>query len=158
VARFRVSLRWLMLAIALVGFHLAVVCVYPPVFGLYGLEVGLLPGVTVLAVLLFSAPTRGRHAGRSRPFARGFAASLAVAICVYIVCCLIVPHVVRWPLVYYINTIEPHFYDPSLLLAYWLSLEIQGLILGLPQWLFALGGGVAVKSMARADRYAVAGG
>jgi hypothetical protein len=145
-----------MLAVALIGFHLAVVCASPLVFGLDGLEVGLLPGVSVLALTLLS--TRGRRGERSRIFVWGFVASLTVAIGVYIVCCLTMPDLVRWPIVYYINEIEPYLYDAELYLIYRLSLEIQGLIVGLPQLLFALVGGVATKAIAGASRYAVAGG
>jgi hypothetical protein len=156
VTGFRVSLGWLMLAVALIGFHLAVVCAYPSVLGLDNLEVGLLPSVTVLAVGLLSPS--GRRGERSRPFVRGFAMSLTVAICVYLVCCLTTPDVVKWPVVYYINEIEPSLYDADSSVVYRLSLEIQGLILGLPQLLFALGGGAVAKAIAGASRYAVAGG
>jgi hypothetical protein len=149
MGRSRVSIGWLMVAVGLIGFHLAVVCAYPPVFGLDSLEAGLLPGVTALAVWFLS--TRGRRGERSGPFARGFVASLSVAICVYIVCCLTIPDLVRWPIVYYINKIEPHLYDADLTVVYRLSLEIQGLIVGLPQLLFALGGGVAAKAIATAS-------
>jgi hypothetical protein len=151
----RVSISWLMLAVALLGFHLAIACADHSVFGLNGLEVGLLPGVTVLTLKLFSS---GRRKERSRPFAWGFVASLAVAICVYIVCCLTIPDLVRWPIVYYINEIEPYLYDADLVVVYQLSLEIQGLIVGLPQLLFALGGGVVTKAIAGTSQYAVAGG
>ena len=34
-------------------------------------------------------------------------ASLMVAICVYLVCCLTIKDLVRWPIMYYINEIEP---------------------------------------------------
>jgi hypothetical protein len=60
--------------------------------------------------------------------------------------------------VYYINEIEPYLYSADLTLIYRLSLEIQGLIVGLPQLLFALGGGVVTKSIAGASRSAVANG
>jgi len=144
-----------MLVVALLGFHLAIVCANRPVFGLDGFEVGLLPGVTVLAVLLFSICRRG---GRSRPFTWGFVASLTVAIDVFLISCLAIPEVVRWPVVYYVNEIEPYIMDADFELQYWLGLEIQGLIFGLPQLLFALGGGVLTKAVAGARRDVVPGG
>lgn len=137
-----------MLAVALIGFHLAVICADAPILGLYNLEVGLLPSVTVLTVALFSMS--GRRRDRGRPFVVGFEMSLTVAICVYLVCCLTTPDVVRWPVVYYIDEIEPNLYDADLAVVYRLSLEIQGLILGLPQLLFALGGGAVANAIATA--------
>jgi hypothetical protein len=145
-----------MLAVALIGFHLAVVCSCPPALGLENLEVGLLPSVTVLAIALLST-SRWREE-RGRLLVRGFVASLAVAIGIYLVCCLTIPDLVRRPVVYYINEIEPSLYDADLSVAYRQSLEIQGLILGLPQLLFALAGGAVAKAIARASRNAVAGG
>jgi hypothetical protein len=145
-----------MLAVALIGFHLAVVCSSAPAIGLDNLEIGLLPSVTVLAIALPS--TSGRRRERGRIFVRGFVASLAVAIGIYLVCCLTTPDLVRRPVVYYINEIEPGLYDADLAEVYRLSLEIQGLILGLPQLLFALAGGAVARGLARARRYAVAGG
>lgn len=156
MTRSQVSLGWLMGAVALIGFHLAVVCSSPPPLGLNNLEVGLLPSVTVLAIALLS--TSGRRGERGRIFVRGFVASLAVAICIYLVCCVTAPDLVRRPVVYYINEIEPSLYDADLSVVYRLSLEIQGLILGLPQLLVALVGGALVTGIARARRYTVAGG
>jgi hypothetical protein len=150
VTRFRVSLGWLVLAVALIAFHLAVVCSDPPVLGLDNLEVGLLPGVTVLTIALFS--TGGQRGQGGRLFVSGLVTSLTVAICVYLVCCLTIPDLVRWPVVYYINRIEPSLYDADLSVVFRLSLEIQGLILGLPQLLFALGGGAAAKASAASRR------
>jgi hypothetical protein len=152
----RVSLGWLMVAVALVGFHLAVVCSSTSALGLRNLEVGLLPSVTVLTVALLSAS--GRRAERGRIFVRGFLASLAVAIGIYLICCLTTPDLVKRPVVYYVNEIEPSLYDADLSAAYRLSLEMQGLILGLPQLLFALAGGAVANAFARARRYAVASG
>ena len=139
MASSRVSIGGLMLAVALIGFHLVVDGADSPLFGLDNLEVGLLPGVSVLALTLFS--TRGRRRERSRTFVWGFVASLTVAIGVYIVGCLTMPDLVRWPIVYYINEIEPYLYSADLSAIYRLGLEIQGLIVGLPQLLFAQVGG-----------------
>ena len=125
---FRVSVGWLMLAVALIGFHLAVISSYPPALGMNNLEVGLLPSVTLLTVVGFSMT--GCHGKRSHPFVWGFVSTLTVAILVYLVCCLTTPNLVRWPVVYYINEIEPGLYDADLAVIYRLSLEIQGLILG----------------------------
>ena len=134
----RSRIAWVMVVVALCGLHLAVICTDTPVFGLDGLEVGLLPGVTVLTVTLFSI---SRTRGRNRPFAWGFVASLAVAMCVYIVCCLTIPDLLRVSIVYEVDAIVRYIYEPSPHLVYRLSLEIQGLILGLPQLAFALIGG-----------------
>jgi len=153
VIRLRLSIGWFMLAVALLGFHLAIVCANGAVFGLDGSEVGLLPGVTVLAFLLFSICRRRE---RSRPFAWGFVASLAVAIGVFFISCLAIPEVVRWPVVYYVNDIEPYILDADFELQYWLGREIQGLIFGLPQLLFALGGGSVTKGVAGLRRDVVA--
>jgi hypothetical protein len=144
-----------MLAVALIGFHLAIVCPERPAFGLDGLEVGLLPGVTVLTVKLFLI-SRGRET--IRPFARGFVTSLTVAIGIYLVCCLAIPEFVRWPVMYYINEIESYILDADFEMQYRLSLEIYGLILGLPQLLLALGGSVVTKVFAGASRCVIAGG
>jgi hypothetical protein len=144
----RVSIGWLMLAVALIGFHLAVVCADSSVLGLNRLEVGLLPGVSVLALTLFA--TRGRRGEKSETFVRGFVASLTAAIGIYIVCCLTMPEHVRWPIVYYINAIEPSLYDADLAMVYRLSLEIQGMIVGVPLLLFALGGAATRAIVARA--------
>ncbi len=152
--RFRVSIGWLMLAVALIGFHLAVICAPGSLFGLDNLEVGLLPGVTALGLMLFAMIERPGE--RRRDFLRGFVASLAVAISVYLVCCLTIPDLVRRPVVYYINEIEPYLYDADLAVVYRLSLEIQGLILGLPQLLFALAGGVVLQYMARTRHHSSA--
>jgi len=141
-----------MLAVALIGFHLAVVCAYRPPLGLDNLEVGLLPGMTALAVMLFS--TSGWRGKRSRPFVWGFVASLAVVTCTYIDCCLTTPELMRRPVVYYINEIEPSLYDADLSVVYRLSLEIQGLILGLPQLLLSLCVGAVAEVIARADSMA----
>jgi hypothetical protein len=142
VTRPRITIGRLMIVVALLGFHLAIVCDGPSVFGLDGLEVGLLPGVTTLTVRLFWG---GHNRERSGPFGRGFIASLAVAIGVYLVACLAIPEFVRGPIVYYVNEIEPYVMDADLVLQYWLSLEIQGLIIGLPLLLFALGVGLLTK-------------
>ncbi len=123
--------------------------------GLDNLVVGLLPGVTVLGVMLFSNERQGE---KSRVFLWGFTASLIFAIAVYLVCCLAIPDGVRRPVVYYINEIEPSLYDADLAVVYRLSLEIQGLILGLPQLLFALAGGVAFQFMARTSHHTAAKG
>jgi hypothetical protein len=155
MARFRVSIGWLMLAVAVMGFHIAVVCADPPVLGLDNLEVGLLPGVTVLAV--GSLLTSGRRGEKSRPFARGFVASLTVAIFIYIACCLAIPDLMRRPIVYYINEIEPYLYDSDQVVVYRLSLEIQGLIVGLPQLLFALCGALITNIIVGPGRQTVAG-
>lgn len=144
VTRSRVSLGWLMLAVALIGFHLAIVCSSSPALGLDNLEVGLLPSVTALAMAIPSASRR--RGERGRIFVRGFVVSLGVAIGIYLVCCFTAPDRVRQPVVYYINEIEPSLYDADLDAVYRLSLEIQGLILGLPQLLVALAGG-AVSSL-----------
>jgi hypothetical protein len=130
----RVSIGRLMLAVAVIGFHLAVVCCERPILGLDGLEVGLLPGVTVLAAVMFWG--RGR---RSR-YGRALVVFLIAALALYLALCLTVPDLVRQPVVFYINEVEPRLYDADLLLVYRLSLEIQGLILGFPQLLLALAG------------------
>lgn len=144
MTRFRVSLGWLMLAVALVGFHLAVISPYP-VLGLDYLEIGLLPSVTALTIALFwMSRRRGK---KSRPFVWGFVASLALAICVYVTLCLTTPDLLRRPILYYINEIEPGLYESDLVPIYQLSLEIHGLILGLPQLLFALAGGAVAEAM-----------
>lgn len=155
MTRPRVSLVWLMLAVALIAFHLAIVCPFPPALGLDNLEVGLLPSVTVLALTV--ASTGGGRGGRNRVFVRGFVATLAAAIGLDLVGCFTAPDLVRRPVVYYVNEIEPGLYDADLSAAYRLSLEIQGLILGLPQLLAALAGGAAA-AVARARRHAAAGG
>jgi hypothetical protein len=144
-----------MLAVALLGFSLAIVCGDRPVFGLDGFELGLLPGMAVLAIMLFSIRRRGES---SRPFAWGFAASLAVAISVYLVTCLAIPEVVRWPVVYYVNSIEPYILDADFAIQYRLSRVIQGLIFGLPQLLLAVVGGVVTKVVAGARRDVAARG
>ncbi|WP_165073819.1 hypothetical protein [Paludisphaera rhizosphaerae] len=154
MTRYRISLGWLMLAIALIGFHLAVVCSSSPPLGLGNLEVGLLPSVTVLAISLMSVSTNGRRGEQGRTFVRGFAASLAVTVCIYLVCCLTTPELVRRSVVYYINEIEPSLYDADLGEVYRLSLEVQGLVLGSPQLLVALAGGTVAMGIARARRNA----
>jgi hypothetical protein len=144
------SISRLMFAIALVGFHLAVIFADEPIFGFDHFESGLLPGATALAVTLFSI---GRRPGYGiRPFAWGFVASLVVAMCIYVVLCLRNPDLVRWPLVYYLNNIEPSLYDADLWVTYCLSREIHGLIFGIPQLLFALLGGALTKRVAKMRR------
>jgi hypothetical protein len=140
--RFRIA--WLMVAVALIGFHLAVICADTPLFGLHGLEVGLLPGLTVLTITIFSM---SGMRGRSRPFAWGFAGTLAFAMCAYIICCLTIPDLVRRPIAYYVNEIEPSLYDADLTVIYRLSWEIIGVIVGLPQLAFALIGGFLSRSV-----------
>jgi hypothetical protein len=136
VPRFRVA--WLMVAVALIGLQLAVICADEPLIGLDGLEVGLLPGVTALTITLFSMiGTRGRP----RPFAWGFVAALVVAMCVYIVCCLTIPELLRVSIVYEVDRIVKYIADVNPILVFRLCLEIQSLILGLPQLTFALLGG-----------------
>jgi hypothetical protein len=156
MVRPRISIGWLMLAIALVALHLAVVTSYPPLFNLghAKLEIGLLPSVTTGAVMLFSI-TRRRD-GDDRSFACGFLGTLLVTACVYIVLSLAVPELVKWPIVYYINYIEPNLYDADLAIIYWMSLEIDGLILGAPQLLLALFGGALTKGVAKMRRSTVA--
>ena len=140
----RIGIAWLMVAVAIIGFHLAIICPDAPVFGLHGLEVGLLPGLTVLTITIFSmSGTRGGP----RPLAWGFAGTLAVAICLYVVCCLTVPDLVRRPISYYVNEIEPFLYDADLTVTYRLSWEIIGLIVGLPQLALALIGGFLSRSL-----------
>lgn len=126
----RLRIAWLMVAVALIGLHLAVICVDIPVFGLDGFEVGLLPGLTVLTITLFSI---SRTRGKPRPFAWGFVATLVVAMCVYIFCCLTIPELLRVSIIYQVDAIVRYIHEASPLLVYRLSLEIQGLILGLPQ-------------------------
>jgi hypothetical protein len=149
----RISIGWLMLAIALVALHLAIVTSYPPLFNLghFYLEIGLLPSVTTAAVMLFSI-TR-RCDGKDRSFACGFLGTLLLTACVYLVLCLTVPELVKWPIVYYINNIEPDlFYDTEVNIIYRMSLEIDGLILGAPQLLIALLGGALTKRVAKMRR------
>jgi hypothetical protein len=152
----RISIGWLMLAIALVALHLAIVTSYPPLFNLghSNLEIGLLPSATAGAVLLFSI-TRRRD-GKDRCFACGFLGTLLLIACVYLVLCLTVPELVKWPIVYYINYIEPDLYDADLNIMYWMSLEIDGLILGAPQLLLASCGGAIVKTVTESRRNPVA--
>ena len=154
VARCRTSLGWLMLAIALIGFHLAVVCSPTPPLGLGNLEVGLLPSVTVLAISLTDTSTSGRRGGQGPSFFKGFVASLAVAACISFVCCLATLELVRRPVVYYINEIGPSLHDTDLGVVYRIGLEVQGPVLGLPQLLVALPGGMTVPGLARARRHA----
>jgi hypothetical protein len=151
----RISIGWLMLAIALLALHLAIVTSYPPLFNLgdANLEIGLLPSATAGAVLLFSI-TRRRD-GKDRSFACGFLGTLLLTACVYLVLCLTVPELVKWPIVYYINYIEPDLYDADLAIIYRMSLEIDGLILGAPQLLFALLGGAITKRVAKMRRSTV---
>lgn len=153
VTRYRFSLGWLMLAIALLGFHLAVLGPSAPPFGLDNLEPGLLPSVTVLAISLMYMSPRLRSGEQGLTFFSGFVASLAVTVCIYLVCCLTVPELVRQPVEYYINEIEPSLYAADLDAAYRLSLEIHGLVLGMPQLLVALAGGTMAVGIARARRY-----
>jgi hypothetical protein len=136
----RLSISRLMIAIAVIGFHLAVIWRDRPIFGLHGLELGLLPGVTVLAVMLFSGRRRRGTVGHS------FVASLSAVLFLYIVCCLTTPDLVKRPVIYYINQIEPHLYDADHMLVYRLSLEIRGLVLGVPPLLFALAGATLLSS------------
>jgi hypothetical protein len=123
-----------MLVVALIGFHLATICPGRPILGLDNLEVGLLPGVTVLTVML------GSGSGRRSRFGRAFVVFLVAALFLYTACCVIIPDLVRRPVVFYINEIEPGLYDADLALVYGLSLEIEGLVLAAPQLLFALAG------------------
>jgi peptidoglycan biosynthesis protein MviN/MurJ (putative lipid II flippase) len=145
-----------MLAIALVALHLAIVTSYPPLFNLghANLEIGLLPSVTTGAVLLLSITRRSD--GKDRSFACGFLGTLLLTACVYLVLSLTVPELVKWPIVYYINFIEPNLYDADLSIIYWMSLEIDGLILGAPQLLLASCGGAIVKTVAESRRNPVA--
>lgn len=128
----RVTLGSILLAVALIAFHLALVGSTHPAFGLDNLELGLLPGVTALALSLPWA--RRRH----NVATRAFAAALGLAIAIYLTLCVATPDLVCVPVVHYLNEIEPHLYDADHSLVYRLSLEIQGLILGLPQVLFAI--------------------
>jgi hypothetical protein len=56
------------------------------------------------------------------------------------------------PSVFDLDNIEPRLYDADHSVVYRLSLEIQGLIVGLPQLLVALGGGVITTAIARKRR------
>ena len=137
IPRFR--LAWLMVAVALIAVNLAVICVDLTVLGLDGLEVGLLPGVTALTVVLFAISGRP---GGSRPFAWGFVASLTMAMCAYVICCLTIPDLLRWSMIYHVDAIVRHFYAADPLLIFRLSLAAQGLMLGLPQLALAVLGGL----------------
>jgi hypothetical protein len=64
-----------------------------------------------------------------------------------IACCLTVPDLVRRPIAYYVNEIEPFLYDADLNVTYRLSLEIIGLIVGLPQLAIVLIGGLLCRSL-----------
>jgi hypothetical protein len=87
-----------------------------------------------------------RTRGRPRPFAWGFVATLAVAMCAYILCCLTIPDLVRVSVVYEVDAIVRSVYEASPLLIYRLSLEVQGLLLGLPQLTVALIGGLLSRT------------
>jgi hypothetical protein len=138
----------MMLAVALLGLHLGLVC-SNPALGLEGFELGLLPGVSVLVVVLFSIL---RHPHRAGPFAWGFVASLAMAIGAFLASCLTIPDVVRWPVVHYVNDMDPYILNSDYQEQYWLSLELQGLIYSAPQLFLAFCGGLAAKAVAGVRR------
>ena len=155
MTRFRVSIGWLMLAVALIGFHLAVISRHSSLFGTRQ------PG---------SRPVAWRDCAGSRSLLKGASRGEEPSLPPGFRCvthlgdrCLsrLLSHDPRSrkaPVVYYINEVEPSLYDADHYVVYRLSLEIQGLILALPQLLFALAGGVAFQSMARTSHRSSAEG
>jgi hypothetical protein len=152
VTRPRVSLAGLLLAVAVVALHCAVLLGNREVVGLpYCLDTGLLPVATALAVVLFAARRRGRPWS---PFAVGFLASGTLAALGYVACCRAAPGLMGRPVIYYVNEIEPRFTDADTPGLYALSLWVRGLMMGLPLCLVALLGGLAAAASPGRDRRA----
>jgi hypothetical protein len=125
---------------------LASVLNHRPLLGLgYCLDMGLVASATALVALSPSAALRGRP----RPFTFGFVIAGWAAAIAYVGCCASFPDVMVRPALYYLNEIEPRFMDADTLTLYSVSLVVQGLIMTIPQFIFALSGGLLAKLAAR---------
>lgn len=143
------SIGRLMHGIAVVAFPVAVLTSVVrgrPSLGLeYCLDAGLMASVAVLIAL---APVAVRR-GRARPLVLGFVTAGCAAAAAYIGLCASFPDVMARPLVYYINEIEPRFMDADTLELYSVSLVVRGLIMGVPQGVLALCGGLLAQWIVR---------
>ena len=125
------SVAWLMFAVAIMALHAAFLGSYlrgRSLLGLPGiLDIGLLPGLSIVATVAFGATRRSRRPG---PFTLGFVATGLLAILGYVACCLAIPEMVAQPLLAYLNEVEPRFFDADRAETYALSLLISGWVVG----------------------------
>jgi hypothetical protein len=142
----RLMIAWLMLGIAAIAFPCAIVGSIlrnRPLFGLeHCLGMGLWPTIPVLAIYLFAMI---RRRAMIRAFDIGFVAFGWAAVFVFVIDAWAFPAIMRYPIVFYINQIEPYFLDCDLQECYILSLFIQGAILAVPQLVTAVLGGLVVR-------------
>ena len=151
----RITLAWLMIAVAIEAFHRsilgAVLRGHILLSQVCGLDMGLVPIGTALGLALGDQALRRQG---PRPFSLGFAAFGSAAILVYICCCLLMPETMAMPDLYYINEIEPRFMDASYAGLFFVRLQIRGLLLALPQLSVALIGGLLARRFASGPSFA----
>jgi hypothetical protein len=142
----RFTIAWLLVAIAVIAFPMALLSVVmndrPRIDRTGTLDMGLWLTIPVLTVYLFAAI---RRRAMIRAFDFGFLAFGWAAAFVFVVTAWACPGFMHIPIVFYINEIEPYFLDCDLTECYILSLLIQGAIFAIPQLVVALLGGLVVR-------------